>query len=86
MHVCLQCMYVHHICGRACGGQKTALDPLELELQMVFSHPTETEPGSSVRAAGAFDRCAESPAPKLQTHAFCLFAVCMFVFCLHVCL
>lgn len=31
-------MYVHHICVQACGTQKRALDPRELELQMNVTH------------------------------------------------
>ena len=31
------CMYVHHMCARACRDQKRALGILELELQVVVS-------------------------------------------------
>ena len=77
--VCLQCMYMHHIYGGACGGQKTALDPLELELRRVLSHPTETEPGSSVRAANALNCCAElQPLSSKHLLFVCLVCVCLF--------
>ena len=40
MCVCTMCCfntYVHHVLPATCGGQKKALDPLELQLQMVVS-------------------------------------------------
>lgn len=42
----------------ACGEQKAALDPLELELEMLLAAMwvREIEPGSSGSAAGAFNQ------------------------------
>ena len=36
MYVCVpKCVYVHHVCADTHGGQKKALDPLELKLTSV---------------------------------------------------
>lgn len=42
-------VYAQHALFSACLGWKRALDPLELELQLVVSHEVRTETGSSVR-------------------------------------
>lgn len=54
-------MDVLHVCtvsrGKAHGGQKKVLNPMELGLQMVVSHHicSETEPGSCVRITNALN-------------------------------
>lgn len=58
VYVCvchLVCVYHMHAGG--CKSQKRTLDPLELELQEVVSHPMWVlgiQPGSTIRAANSF--------------------------------
>lgn len=43
------CLYVH-MCADVCGSQKKGLDPLDLEIQVVVSHPMWfREPNSSLK-------------------------------------
>ena len=46
------CMAVYHMCAEASGDQERALNPLELELQMIMSHHVALTigPSSSARA------------------------------------
>lgn len=56
MHVCI-CMSMH-VSASSCRGRRQALDFLELEVEMVVSHPRwvlETELGSSVRVLLTLD-------------------------------
>ena len=52
MNVLPACMFLYHMYAGAHGGQKRALDPLELELQIILSAMwvSEIKPRSSARA------------------------------------
>ena len=57
-------LFVHHIHALACGDQKKALEPLELDLQITMSllvWVLGTEPGSSKRTTNALNE------PSLQS-------------------
>lgn len=61
-------LYVPHDSGD-CGGQKKALNPLELDLQGVVNHLSwvlGSESGSSVKAASVLIHSAMSPAPEAR--------------------
>ena len=65
MIVLLLHMFLHHVQTGFEETRKNVSDRLELEVQMVVSHPTwvlGTKPGSSGRTASALNCCVISPA------------------------
>lgn len=64
------CMFGYHMCAGAYGGQKMAVDSLELELQTMISckFVLGTEPRSSV---GTESVLTDEPSMRLTNASFC---------------